>query len=375
MLCDFLRSHRAELVERCRAKVASRMAPRATQDEMEHGIPVFLDQLIETLRLEQQHPPERLRLAQRDVPAEFSTHAAKHGQELLHRGFTLDQVVHDYGDLCQAVTELAIERDAPVSAREFHTLNRCLDQAIADAVTEYAHRRDLLVAEASDRAPAERLGNLAHEMRNSLSSAMLSFSLIKGGGVPIDGATSAIVDRSFIRMRDLIDRALADVRLTAGLPSPLDRLALEPFMADIELTASLEARAKGCEFSVARVDGALGVCADRQMLYSAVSNLLQNAFKFTPPRGHVELRTRRAGARILIEIEDQCGGLHGGDENAPFAPFAQQSADRSGLGLGLSIARRATEACGGTLRARDLPGVGCVFTVDLPEALDAKQCA
>ena len=212
MLCDFLRSHRAELVERCRAKVASRMAPRATQDEMEHGIPVFLDQLIETLRLEQQQPPERLRLAQRDVPAEFSTHAAKHGQELLHRGFTLDQVVHDYGDLCQAVTELAIERDAPVSAREFHTLNRCLDQAIADAVTEYTHRRDLLVAEASDRAPAERLGNLAHEMRNSLSSAMLSFSLIKGGGVPIDGATSAIVDRSFIRMRDLIDRALADVR-------------------------------------------------------------------------------------------------------------------------------------------------------------------
>ena len=50
----------------------------------------------------------------------------------------MSQVVHDYGDVCQAITELALERKAPITVKEFHTLNRCLDTAIAEAVTEHA---------------------------------------------------------------------------------------------------------------------------------------------------------------------------------------------------------------------------------------------
>jgi signal transduction histidine kinase len=51
-----------------------------------------------------------------------------------------------------------------------------------------------------------------------------------------------------------------------------------------------------------------------------------------------------------------------------FRPFAQFDADRSGLGLGLVFARRAAEAMGGAIRVRDVPGTGCVFTVDVPRA-------
>jgi signal transduction histidine kinase len=110
------------------------------------------------------------------------------------------------------------------------------------------------------------------------------------------------------------------------------------------------------------------VDADRQMLGSALSNLLQNAFKFTRRSGRVALTVRAPPDRILIEVEDQCGGLPPGKLDALFKPFEQASHDRSGLGLGLSISRRAVEANGGRLSVRDVPGTGCVFTIDLPRS-------
>src|SRR5581483_6885833 len=73
----------------------------------------------------------------RSKRTEVDTTAGRHGNELLLGGYTVDQVVHDYGDLCQAVTELALEENAAITTAEFRTLNRCLDNAIADAVTAF----------------------------------------------------------------------------------------------------------------------------------------------------------------------------------------------------------------------------------------------
>jgi signal transduction histidine kinase len=378
MLHEFLDANRTELIERCRAKVALRPAPRPTPKEMEHGIPLFLGQLIETLRLEEsrgaparREAPGLAGHATRHMPSEIATTATKHGHELLRQGFTVDQVVHDYGDLCQAVTELAVEKNARVSAEEFHTLNRCLDDAIADAVTEFGWQRDQLISQMGSRAMSERLGFLAHELRNFLNTAMLSFAAIKGGGVGLHGATSVVLEKSFVGLRDLIDRALSDVRLAAGAPSQLNRILVERFIAEVQVGASLEAKANGCEFTIFPVEPGLAVRADEPMLYSAVSNLLQNAFKFTRPHSHVSLKAYGTGERVLIEVEDECGGLAQGKAEAMFLSFEQHHADRSGLGLGLSISRRAVEATGGKLSVRDMPGTGCVFTIDLPRADDA----
>ena len=379
MLYEFLDANRAELIDRCRRKVGLRPAPRPTPQEMEHGIPLFLGQLIETLRIAQDPVLSDSRKvsssgsSERHRKSEIATAAAKHGHELLRQGFTVDQVVHDYGDLCQAITELAGEHGAPVSSDEFRTLNGCLDDAIADAVTEFGWQRDQLMSEIGNRAMSERLGFLAHELRNSLNTAMLSFAAIKGGGVGLHGATAAVLDRSLIGLRDLIDRALADVRLAAGLPSQLDYVAVSQFIAEVQVAASLEARAKGCEFTVFPVEPELAIHVDRHLLYSAVSNLLQNAFKFTRSHSHVALKAFGSGDRVLIEVEDECGGLPEGKAESMFQSFEQLDADRTGLGLGLSISRRAIEACGGTLRVRDVPGTGCVFTIDLPRDLPSRD--
>src|SRR5579862_7460367 len=128
MLHEFLANHRADLIERCRSKVARRPSPTATDAELEHGIPLFLDQLIKTLRVEQTSEPMRSRRVSGPAgggPAmsEIGTTAALHGRELSLKGFTVEQVVHDYGDLCQAITDLAFERSAAIAIDEFRTLN------------------------------------------------------------------------------------------------------------------------------------------------------------------------------------------------------------------------------------------------------------
>jgi signal transduction histidine kinase len=110
----------------------------------------------------------------------------------------------------------------------------------------------------------------------------------------------------------------------------------------------------------------VAVEADRQVLAAVVSNVLQNALKFTKPRTIVTLRVGASAERVLIEIQDECGGLPEGNADNLFQPFDQRSANRTGLGLGLAFSRWATEANDGRIYARTLPGVGCVFTVDLP---------
>jgi signal transduction histidine kinase len=300
------------------------------------------------------------------VVSEIAATAALHGRELSEQGFTVDQVVHDYGDLCQSIADLAFERGVPIEIDEFRTLNRCLDNGIADAVTEYAFQRNSLVESNSVKAMNERLGFLAHELRNLIHTATLAVMAIKAGNVGVTGATGAVLDRSLIGMRNLIDRSLADVRVTAGMPPRARLISLADFVADVKISASLEAHARQCEFTVGDVDVGLALDVDRDMLFSAVGNLLQNAFKFTQRHSEVLLNAYAAADRIRIDVEDHCGGLAQGAAEDMFLPFKQGGEDRSGLGLGLAICRRSVEANNGALKVRDVPGSGCVFTIELP---------
>jgi len=131
---------------------------------------------------------------------------------------------------------------------------------------------------------------------------------------------------------------------------------------------ALNADYRGVEFTAHPVAPEPVLDVDRQLLGSAVMNLLNNAFKFTRVGGQVALRTFQHGDRFRIEVEDECGGIpeHQGDL---FRPFTEcRGSDRSGLGLGLSIARKAAQAHGGEILLRNVPGHGCVFTVDIPLA-------
>lgn len=374
MLHEFLMTNRADLIERCCLKVAKRASPPRGASDLDHGIPRFLDQLIKTLQVEQTSEPMKSRRISGPsgggpVASEIAVTAALHGRELSKHGFTVDQVVHDYGDLCQAITDLAAESNVTIEIDEFRTLNRCLDNGIADAVTEYVFQRESLLESRSATALNEQLGFLAHELRNHLHTATLATMAIKSGNVGMAGATGGLLDRSLIGMRNLIDRSLAGVRLTAGMPSRAQLISLADFIADVKISASLEAQTRECKFTVGDVDRGLALDVDREIMMSAVGNLLQNAFKFTHLRTEVRLDAYAAADRIRIDVADHCGGLLPGAEEEMFKPFKQSGIDRSGLGLGLAICQRGVEANSGTLSVRDVPDLGCVFTIDLPRHL------
>ena len=371
MLHEFLAQNRSELIDRCKAKAVLRPARESLDGSLRHGIPQFLDQLIETLRAETAGDTAQIRKISglsgdaNHALSEIGESATLRGRELLLQGFTIDQVVHDYGDLCQAVTELAFERNAGISIEEFHTLNRCLDNAIADAVTEYTYTHAALAANV-ERVAIERQGCFVHELRGLLHSAILAFDLVNKGKVAPGGAIGAVVKRSLAGLESLIERSVIDIRASAGMPARARLLSLSEFIEDVGSAALLEANARECVLTVTEVDPTLAIRGDRDLLFSALANLLSNAFKFTFHRTEVTLSAYASADRILIDVSDNCGGLPFSDTERMFATFSQGSADRSGLGLGLAIARRSVEANDGTLNVRDVPPTGCVFTIDLP---------
>jgi signal transduction histidine kinase len=168
-----------------------------------------------------------------------------------------------------------------------------------------------------------------------------------------------------IALRNLIDRSLIEVRLQAGLHHR-ESVALSELAEKAGLAAGMEARARALKLTVTAVEPGVVIDVDRELIAAALASLLQNAFKFSRPNGHVVLRadTTSAGS-VRIEVEDECGGLPPGQPEDLFRPFAQRGTDRSGLGLGLAIVRESVAVNGGEVRVRNLPGRGCVFTMEL----------
>ena len=370
MMHTFLTNNTSELIRRCTAKVAARPKRAATEQQLENGIPMFLGQLIRTLEAEDGgRTADGVRISGTSggsdlALSEIGVSATAHGASLLGLGYTVDQVVHDYGDLCQAITDLTFERNAPFSVDEFRTLNRCLDNAIADAVLEFSAQRESLVLERQNDVTQERIGFLVHELRNALSTATLAFGALEFGNMNMGGATGAVLKRSLASMAVLIGRAVNEVR--HGSTAERELFSVAALIADVEAAARLDASAAGCRLMVASVDPTLMVLANRAAIHAALANLLQNAFKFTHPHTDIDLSAVARDGQALIEVGDHCGGLPAGDTERMFKPFTQRGENRSGLGLGLAIARHGVEADYGTLSARDLPGEGCIFTVALP---------
>jgi signal transduction histidine kinase len=355
MLREFIEINRDEIIRRCRAKVITRSTPPPTRAEIDHGVPLFLDQLMDALRS-----------GGTQLNSEIAKSAVLHGHDLLLQGFTVSQVVHDYGDVCQSITDLALELNAPINTDDFRTLNRCLDDAIAGAVTEFGRGRNQSTLDGEAARGDERLGFLAHELRNLMNTAIIAFEVLQRGDVGVAGSTGTVLKRSLVGARDLIGRSLAEVRLTQGI-AHREQFLVSGFIEELALAATLEANARGITFTVMPIETGVTIEADRQILAAVVGNVLQNAFKFTRPRTSVALRVGANADRVLIEIEDECGGLPGGNANEElFRPYEQRSADRTGLGLGLAFSRWAVEANQGRIYARTLPNKGCVFTIDLP---------
>lgn len=356
MLHDFLASHRGDLIQRCRVKAQQR-AEKADAPQLQHGIPVFLDQLIKTLKDEQmRYPLSKGVLLRADIGAS----ASLHGKDMLSQGFSVNDVVHCYGDLCQSITDLAVESGTPFLATEFRTLNGCLDAAIAHAVSEFSYQNDFISADRHATDAEVRMDAFLDELRNLLGTASLAFSAAKSGGLSASGATGTILERSLQNISHLIDSMGS-----AEFANPSDVLnvfALAPFIEEVRGTAELTAQAYGCTLVVQPVDPVLAVKGSRDLLYAALVSLLQNAAEYTLANTEISLVVYARADRIHIDIADHCGGLPPGGAKA----LLTQNDTDSRSGMGLPIARRFVAVSDGVLSVQDVPGVGCVMTISLP---------
>jgi hypothetical protein len=206
MLSEFIAVNRAEIIKRCRGKVAARLDAPPVAVDVDHGVPMFLDQLLQELR------------TGASSDSMIARTATQHGRDLLAQGYTVSQVVHDYGDVCQAVTELAIERRVEISTDDFRTLNRCLDDAIAGAVTEYGHQRDRSWKRESTLR-GERHGLVVHDLVKALDIAKFAFVAISSGRVGVAGSTGTVLGLGLQTANELADRLLADAPGQQGAKS------------------------------------------------------------------------------------------------------------------------------------------------------------
>jgi hypothetical protein len=314
-------------------------------------IPAFLDELIEAER------SSNGILETTQLPA-ASQHARNHGKQRFHRGYAISELPLDFAAISDAIGELASEHDLRLDARSYKLLSECMDTAISHSIDEYF---TLSRAEEEGRI-ATWVGSLGHELRNAVSSALMAYTAIEAGHVPVQSRTGHILGRSLRRIEALVSRTLAAMQLKSGAPLQRDTVNVRDLALDV-----IETIVRDHDVAIrVDIDPALVLLADTRLLESALSNLVQNAVKFTHDHGTVRVRGSYADDGIVLEVEDECGGLGGVDTEALFGAFVQGDKRKSGVGLGLAITRQAIEAHGGHVGVRDLPAKGCVFSAWLP---------
>jgi hypothetical protein len=350
MLNEFVAAHQDELNRRCSARVLQRNPD--TPPERIDGIATFIRQLIAALQTEHagKHQENMHLLGDPggvEMRSDIGDYAARIGKDLLAQGVEIHEVVHHYGDVCQAITDLAIEMGVQADIDEYRTLNRCLDNAIAHAVKEFSYHHDVATAQQSTMRSNAQTSAFLQELRKLLGTASLAYSASRTGGLPMHGATGTILERTLQQIGRLIDSFAEDLQ---GAPAPdvLDVYSVAPLIEDVFATAAPAVQGQACRLTVPPVDPALGLRGNRDLLFAALVNLLQHAFCVGAPRSEVTLAAYASGERIRIDII------------VAASPRGAACND-----MGLALARRFIAANNGVFTIRTVDGTD-MYAVSLP---------
>jgi PAS domain S-box-containing protein len=227
----------------------------------------------------------------------------------------------------------------------------------------------------TDRRKTEFLATLAHELRNPLAPLTNGLQLMRiegGSGPQQHEKVRAMMERQLQHLVRLVDDLLDIARISSGkVELKKERVTLKSVLASAVETSTPVLNASGHKLEVSTPDETLEVIADATRLAQVVSNLLNNAAKYTPFGGHIALTTRREGDRAVISVADTGIGIDREALPEVFEMFTQVGRDRDrsqgGLGIGLALVRTLVELHGGSVTAVS-PGAGegSTFTVRLP---------
>jgi signal transduction histidine kinase len=351
LLHEFMAVHHAEILEICRKKLRDEVMDAA---ELVSDVELFFHEILNALRC---HDGS---VGARATPPGRSETAARLGERQQRAGLQPAKVPGIFSAISQAIGQTGERYGLAINADEYNIFNQCIDAGVATSIENFWYCE----REQQERRVSERFGYLAHELRGALGNASLAFKLLRAGELSFDDRTARVLANNLVRMETLVARTLGSVQLDSDVPLDLQPVRVATVLRHLQASAIPE-RAISI---TTELDESLFVNADEMLLTSAVSNLLHNAVKFSGAGGCVVMRCRSDEAGVVIEVEDECGGLAELEPLRLFQAFIKGTERADNLGLGLAITRRAVEAMDGQVSVENHPGQGCTFILMFPPA-------
>jgi signal transduction histidine kinase len=239
-----------------------------------------------------------------------------------------------------------------------------------DELGELAGSFNTMAGQIQTLVDAERrlLLDVSHELRSPLARLNVAVELARSSGaqgLPLDR-----IQKEADRLNDLIGQMLEASRLETGAAARrLERIQLDELVGGLVEDCSIEAKARGCALALAKETPHIAVEGDSELLRRAIENVVRNAIRYAPPASNVEVAVENGGGRARVRVRDYGPGVP--EQSLPrlFDAFYRVDPDRNrgsgGVGLGLSIARRAVELHHGTLRAWNVTP-GLLVEIELP---------
>ena len=332
-------ARRDEIVARTRVSAALRSS-LSSDIESDETISRFLDQLSEALR----GAPAWSKPMENDARA--------HGGRLSGLGYTVSEVVHSYGDICQAVTQLAAEVDAPIASDDFGAFNHLLDEAIANALVEYEVQQEAAIL----RKGTEREISLSLAFQDRLSIAIAASNALTMAAASTNGSMETLLDSSLLGLQILLERPLERRAGTGVLHR--ERVFLRGVIREATLGANIDAKRRGVSFFEVLPDALTVVSADRQLLVGALAKIVRHALQFTSSGGRVAVQVREGNGQVAIEVDSQSAPPTSRELEPPRAAAEGQRGEHQDL------VRRlwpSMSALGAQFSLHDAPGRGHVF--------------
>jgi len=350
VLHEFMVRHRDEILEMCRQRLRDEVVDTP---EIDRDVEIFFGEILQALR---RH--DGFTAAESPLPGPSET-AARLGKEPQRAGLEPAKVPRIFNAIASGIGQVGQLHGLSINAEEYRVFNACIDSGVATSIETFWNDEN----QQRKQRIVERFGYLAHELRIAVGNAALAFKLLRAGDLDLNGRTAGVLANNLTRLETLVARTLGAVQLDSGIALEIRPLRVSSLLRRLQASAIPE-RAVSMTLEV---DETLHVNADEMLLVSALSNLLNNAIKFSRTGGHVTLSCRTDHRNVLIEVEDECGGL--GEDN-PLLAFARDPSENflQKAGLGLNITRRAVEAMNGSLYVENCPGHGCLFGVAFPPA-------
>jgi two-component system phosphate regulon sensor histidine kinase PhoR len=218
------------------------------------------------------------------------------------------------------------------------------------------------------------VANVSHELKTPLTAIRGFAETLRGSELPAaqQQAYLDVILRHAERLASLIDDIL-ELSRVEGRQQPFTPTEVDVARVASVLLRDLQPQLEARRIHAELAPGSQGVAfADRRAVEQILSNLLDNASKYTDPGGRIEVRVSQNGSQLRLEVQDSGIGIPAGDLPRVFERFYRvdkaRSRDLGGTGLGLAIVKHLAQAQGGEVTVRSTPGEGSIFSVVLPRS-------